>query len=83
MGCLFERCDCCCIGVVGSAVKQKSVGMRMVVVGGYPDLLTSSDNGANMSMKLSSVFGLLDSITSKGHYSPIGIVANSNLVFIL
>lgn len=55
--------------------------MRMVVVGGYPDLLTSSDNGDNMSMKLSSVVGLLDSITSKGHYSPIGIVANSNLVF--
>lgn len=57
--------------------------MRMVVVGGYPDLLTSSDNGDNMSMKLSSVVGLMDSITSKGHYSPIGIVVNSNLVFIL
>ena len=62
-------------------MKQKSVGMRMVVVGGYPYSLTSSYNGDNMNMKLSSMVGFLDSITSKGHYSPIGIVVNSKLVF--
>ena len=68
-------------GVTGSFGEQKSVGMRMVVVGGYPYSLTSSYNGDNMSMKLSSVVGFLDSKGNAAHNSPIGIVANSNLVF--
>lgn len=55
--------------------------MRMVVVGGYPYSLTSSYNGDNMNMKLSSMVGFLDSKGNAAHNSPIGIVANSNLVF--
>ena len=75
MECLFERC--------GSAVKQKGLGMRSVVVGSYPRSLTSSDSCIDVGIGIEQWIGLLNSKSSMAHNSPIGIIVNSNLVYIL
>lgn len=74
MDCLFERC--------GSAVKQKELGMRSVVVGSYPRSLTLVDNCIDVGIRIEQWIGLLNSKSSMAHNSPIGIIVNSNLVFI-
>ena len=57
--------------------------MRSVAIGSYPSSLTSADSCIDVGIRIEQWIGLLNSKSSMSHNSPIGIIANSNLIFIL